>query len=401
MTLGEQIEIYAHPAGSEASFGYDELAIEHLNLYLSARLYWNANQDIEMLLADYFNNYYGPAAEAMRAFVTHAEANWMLMSTDGSKIGESLALLDKAQGKVDANTLPGRRIAQIATIMKPMRSLQRQLSRKRDTDLSYRVLETHQTDGKEMKAKAFDGKVDRAWWGSYRTAPLLPLKSNATRSKATSSFQVLREGSVLYFGIICEEPDMKGNNISTTKNDDPKLFEGDHILLLIETPTRSQYEIAINPAGAIYDAIMLRAEWVRCGVVEFELPCIAVIIDGVLNCDYRLSVKMRLPWIHPKASPVLSRKTSFRGISTSVAFGSAKENRNVPLIHRRAKMSSAYLKNWRNYGANSLKGHGARQGRRGDDWYNRSDIAVRLQSKKVYSTLRQLMIYALIEFSDP
>ncbi len=254
VTLGEQIEIYAHPAGSEASFGYDELAIEHLNLYLSARLYWNANQDIEMLLADYFNNYYGPAAEAMRAFVTHAEANWMLMSTDGSKIGESLALLDKAQGKVDANTLPGRRIAQIATIMKPMRSLQRQLSRKRDTDLSYRVLETHQTDGKEMKAKAFDGKVDRAWWGSYRTAPLLPLKSNATRSKATSSFQVLREGSVLYFGIICEEPDMKGNNISTTKNDDPKLFEGDHILLLIETPTRSQYEIAINPAGAIYDA---------------------------------------------------------------------------------------------------------------------------------------------------
>ena len=47
---------------------------------------------------------------------------------------------------------------------------------------------------------------------------------------------------------------MKGNKITTTQNDDPKILEGDHILLLIETPTRSPYEIAINPAGAIYDA---------------------------------------------------------------------------------------------------------------------------------------------------
>lgn len=254
VTLGEQIEIYSHPAGKETSFGYDELAIEHLNLYLAARLYWDANQDVDTLLADYFKNYFGPAADAMRAFVTHAETNWMLMSTDGAKIGESLALLAKAQAAVDAKSLPGRRIAQIADIMKPMHALQQQLSRKRDTDLSYRVLETHQTDGKPMKTKAFDGNVDRAYWGSYRIAPLQPLKPNAPRSKATSSFQVLREGSVLHFGIICEEPDMKGNKIATTKNDDPKIFDGDHVLLLIETPTRSQYEIAINPAGAIYDA---------------------------------------------------------------------------------------------------------------------------------------------------
>jgi len=254
VTLGEQIEIYTHPAGKEASFGYDELAIEHLNLYLAARLYWDVNQDVEAILDDYFSSYYGSAAEAMQAFVAHAEANWMHMSTDAAKIGESLSLLTQAQAAVDSQSMPGRRIAQIAALMKPMHSLQQQLSRKRETDLSYRVLETSQTDGKPMKSKTFDGKVDPAWWGTYRVAPLQPVKPNGPRSKAISRFQVLGEGSVLHFGIVCEEPDMKGNTITTTRNDDPELLKGDHVLVVIETPTRSQYEIAINPAGAVYDA---------------------------------------------------------------------------------------------------------------------------------------------------
>lgn len=254
VTLGEQIEIYAHPTGKEASFGYDEFAIEHLNLYLAARLYWDVNQDVDAILADYFTSYYGPAAEAMRAFATHAEANWMHMSTDAAKIGESLALLAKAQAAASPDSLPGRRIAQIAALMQPMHGLQQQLSRKRDTDLSYRVLESHQNDAKPMKTKAFDGNVDPAYWGTYRIAPLLPNHPNAPRSKASGRFQVLREGTVLHFGIVCEEPDMNGNLIFTTQNDDPRIFDGDHILLLVETPARSHYEIAINPAGAVYDA---------------------------------------------------------------------------------------------------------------------------------------------------
>jgi hypothetical protein len=163
VSLGEQIEIYTHPAGQEATLGYDELAIEHLNLYVAARLYWDVDQSLEALLADYFTRYYGPAAEAMEAFVSHAEANWMHMSTDPAMIGASLALLAKAQAAVDPQSLPGRRIARIAAIMQPLHGLQQQLGRTRDTDLAYRVLETTQTDGQPMATKAFDGTVDPAW----------------------------------------------------------------------------------------------------------------------------------------------------------------------------------------------------------------------------------------------
>jgi hypothetical protein len=253
-TLGEQLEIYTHPAGKEASFGYDELAIEHLNLYVAARLYWDVDQDVDAILADFFQAYYGPAAEAMRAFVDHAEANWMHMSTDAAKIGESLELLEAARKAADPGSPPGRRIAQVAAVMKPMHALQAQLARKRDTELSYRVLETTQTDGKPMKTKAFDGVVDPAWWGTYRVAPLLPASPSAPGSRVGGRFQVLREGSVLHFGIVCDEPDMQGGRGSATGNDDPRLLEGDHVLLLIETPTRGRYEIAVDPAGRLYDA---------------------------------------------------------------------------------------------------------------------------------------------------
>lgn len=253
VSLGEQVEIYAHPAGKEQSFGYHELAIEHFNLYVTARLYWDANQDVEAMLADYCASYYGPAADAMKAFITHAEANWMHMNTDAVEISESFDLLAKAQACADPASLPGRRIQQIADTMKPLEALRVQLSRKRETDLDYRALETVNTGAKPLGSKPLDGNVDKAYWSDVRIAPLLKLRPEDPPPKANASFQIQREGSTLHIGIVCREPDMKGLQSTTTQNDDPKLLEGDHITLLIETSSHSYYEMSINPAGAVYD----------------------------------------------------------------------------------------------------------------------------------------------------
>lgn len=253
ISMGEQVEIYAHPAGKEQSFGYHDLAVEHLNLYITARLYWDVNQDVNGLLADYCTAYFGPAAEAMRAFITHAEANWMHMSTDAAKIGESLDLLARARATADPTSLAGRRMQQIADTMKPLEALRGQLSRKRDTDLSYRVLETRNTGAKPLGSKPLDGIVDKAWWGDARIAPLIRLRPKDPQPQCNSSFQIQRDGTTLHIGIVCLEPDMKGLQSTTTQDDDPKLLEGDHVALLIETSSRSFYEMSINPAGAVYD----------------------------------------------------------------------------------------------------------------------------------------------------
>ena len=252
-TLGEMIEIYDHPAGSEGKLSYDPLALEHLNLYVTSRLWWDADQNLDALLADYFTSYYGPAAKPMKAFADFSEANWMHMGQDGAKIGEAFTLLAAAQAAADPESLPGRRIQKIADIMRPMRNLQQQLSRKHDTDLSYRVLESKQTGGLAMKNKAFDGQVLKDYWTDIRSVPLVKLTPQSPQPKASTTFQVQREDSILHIGIICHEPDMPGLRVATTTPDDTKLLEGDHITLLIETASNSYYEIAVNPAGTVLE----------------------------------------------------------------------------------------------------------------------------------------------------
>lgn len=253
LTLGEMIEIYDHPASKRDVLKYDPLAIEHLNLYLTSRLWWDAGQNVDALVSEYLTLYFGPAAGAMKAFVEFSEANWMHMGQDAEKIGQALALFATAQAAADPQSPPGRRLQKIAEMMKPLHALQQQLSRKHETDLTYRVLLASQTGGKPLASKPFDGQVLKDYWTDVRSVSLVKLTPQAPQPKAATSFQIQREGSILHIGIICQEPDMKGLNIATTKNDDSKLLDGDHVTLLIETASRSYYEIAINPSGAVLE----------------------------------------------------------------------------------------------------------------------------------------------------
>lgn len=252
-TLGEMIEIYDHPAGKEATFGYDPFAIEHLNLYLTSRLWWDASQNVDALVAEYLTTYFGPAAAPMKDFIEYSEANWMYMGQDAEKIGQVLALFTKAQAAADPQSAPGQRLQKMADMMKPLKALQQQLSRKRETDLDYRILEAHQTGGKPLTSRPFDGQILKDYWTDVRSAALTKITPEAPHPKASTQFQIQREGSILHIGIICHEPDMPGLNSTTTTSDDPKLLEGDHVTLLIESQSRNYYEISISPSGAVLD----------------------------------------------------------------------------------------------------------------------------------------------------
>jgi hypothetical protein len=232
--------------------GYDPLALDHLHLYLTSRYWWDADQDLDALLADYCRGYYGPAAPQMKAFLEYCEVNWMRMAQEAQPVGQALELLSAAQAAAPSPSVYSRRIQTIADFMRPMRALQQQLSRKRESDLSFRILLTENTGAQPMKNKPLDGRLPKEFWPDVRVASLVsPYPS--TRVKVPSDFRIFREGSVLYLGIHCTEPDMAGIANATQAPDDPKLFEGDFISLLLETPSRSFYEIAVNPAGAVLE----------------------------------------------------------------------------------------------------------------------------------------------------
>jgi hypothetical protein len=155
------------------------------------------------------------------------------------------------------------------------------------------VLETVNTGAKPLGSKPLDGNVDKAYWGTARIAPLIKLRPQDPQPKCNSSFQIQREGSTLHIGIVCQEPDMKGLQSTTTKNDDPKLLEGDHVTLLMETPSRSYYEIAINPAGAVID--------IDHGENGAGLKWTSTAQIAVHRGDKQWSIEMRLPIVGAEA----------------------------------------------------------------------------------------------------
>ena len=106
-----------------------------------------------------------------------------------------------------------------------------------------------------------DGRLDEArWnngnygWGSYAYG--MAELETGRRPFSGTSFRVVWGSRAIYFGIRCEEPDMKDLNITTTNNDDPAIFKGDYVDVLLETQGHSYYQIAVNPSGAIFDADM-------------------------------------------------------------------------------------------------------------------------------------------------
>ncbi|MDA8085694.1 MAG: DUF4838 domain-containing protein [Nitrospiraceae bacterium] len=72
MSRGEFIE--AETAKPPLSIAYPGLT--HLNLYVTARLLWDADLNVDRLLDDYYRRFYGPGAPEMKEFFEAAERYW-------------------------------------------------------------------------------------------------------------------------------------------------------------------------------------------------------------------------------------------------------------------------------------------------------------------------------------
>ena len=89
-SLGDYVEVYR-------AKGLDSFAACHLNLYVTGRFWWDAGQDVNALLDEYYSLFYGPACDAMKAFIEYCEANYADMAKSPEKIGKALELAAKAR----------------------------------------------------------------------------------------------------------------------------------------------------------------------------------------------------------------------------------------------------------------------------------------------------------------
>ncbi len=285
-SLGDFIEVNREQDGIKL------LATTHLNLYVTSRYWWDAEQDIDALLADYYSQFYGPAAAAMRDFIEYSEANWMKLREQPALIDGIFARMQAAQSAAPAGSIHARRVALIADYIAPLKELREQFDRKRQNVPHVQLLTN------DDKPIVVDGKLDEELWQRPGGWGLVDLETGRTPIFLTS-FKAAWQKDSLVMAITCRdqssrhkpnqpdrasgrferEPksDAKSNPepgasaprlISSDyvpsdgylsrlapklAHDDSTIWNGDVIELLIETQAHSYYQIAINPQGSIAD----------------------------------------------------------------------------------------------------------------------------------------------------
>lgn len=242
-SMGEDIWLTFGPDFTQKALGYN-----HFSVYFTARMYWGGkNADVDAIFREYCRLFYGPAEREMLAFFEFCEANWSAMEKDKSLAEKALDRFDAATAKAAADSEFAKRLALLDAYLDGLRRKCVQLSQKRGVVPVVRLVG-------DAAGIVIDGKLDDAYWQSTplsATGRFRELQTGRIPTHATT-FQAGWQAGSVCFAIRCEEPDARPN-IGTTKKDDPALWYGDCVEILLETEARSWYQIAIAPSGAIAD----------------------------------------------------------------------------------------------------------------------------------------------------
>ena len=251
-SMGEYGEI-PWPRGGEPATQWRTPGVNHLNYYVQSRFLWDADQDVDALLEDYYTNFYGPAAEAMQAAFDYVEANYARRGRSHLPPEHQLQLIDMlAQAReIAGETRYGERIAVIQAELRSREQLQAELQAIRDAF------------AQRQNAPLVTGQRLPA----SEPQPVYQLRAlpDGAEPDMETTFTVGWDAGTLVFDITCHEPEM--DTLFVTEN----VWGGDSVAILIETPYHSYYQIEINPDGVVFDAdreFRVDANWNSLATVD-------------------------------------------------------------------------------------------------------------------------------------
>jgi len=229
--------------------------VAHLNPWIISRLWWEVDQDVDELLDEYYRLFYGPAAAEMKAFIEFCEREYAGLGSDGELAGKALQLFERAKASAPAGDVYAERMALIDEFLPAFRSRAKQMNVPRPEGLpEYRLIDMSKDKWRDVRdTLTLDGRLDERFWTAYNhPRPLRHIHTQAA-PKGRTRFMGRWHQDSLVFGIRCEfEPD-DPPVIGAEKDNDPAIWQGEHLELLIETDRHSYYQIVVNPAGAIID----------------------------------------------------------------------------------------------------------------------------------------------------
>ncbi len=245
LSQGEDIWLSVRQDFEKVGMGFN-----HFLIYFTQRMYWGGkDQDVDAMFREYCRLFYGPAEQEMLVFFEYCEANWQEMEKDKAKADRALELFAQARAKADAASVYGRRLAWMDDYLQGLRSKSRQLGQKRGPVPVLRLV------GEARGPIIVDGKLDDdAWTNGFPSATCRFRELQTGRQPIFgTTAQSAWIGNHLYFAIRCDEHPGEKPNIGTTKKDDSALWYGDCVEILLETDSRSYYQIAVSPSGAVAD----------------------------------------------------------------------------------------------------------------------------------------------------
>lgn len=232
---------------------WNALATNHLNAYVTAKLYWDAELDIDDLLNEYYQLFYGPAADGMTAFIEYAEQTWWKVGRGDITLDEVerlLELLEQARDKTEDDVY-GQRMEILWEFTEPrLRELYLSLGGE-DGIPTLTVYPRDVRHGLPWMVQ-IDGRLDEMSWVEDPRIPMVDATTGAAAGLETW-FQLGTDGEYLYFSAWCEEPDMDSLAISAAGPDNMNVWRDDAVSLVLVADDEFHYHFTFNPAAAYVD----------------------------------------------------------------------------------------------------------------------------------------------------
>lgn len=267
VTNGEFIQAESWEDGAKNTGIIDYPGMQHLNLFLTAKLLWDSRLDVDKLMNEYYAQFYGPAREEMKGFWRTAEEIWMTACPpDGAersdwgspiniytkdKLDELSSFLERAKLGTPENSIYRKRVELITTEFLPAR---RKLSN---------VLVLNPPDitvAGPSSAIQVDGVLDDAAWKDITPVPFVDKDGEEAKYKTWA--YTAWDNDYLYFAFINYEPEITKLTALATERDQsytPAVWDDDGVEIFISPDpadrTATCYQFIVNAKGACWDGV--------------------------------------------------------------------------------------------------------------------------------------------------
>ena len=228
---------------------------QHLNFYITAKLYWNPNLDVNALLNEYYALFYGPAAVPMKKFWELSRHLWVEKGKKNFKEsgGEivSRALADSVFSTEDMKEL----ISYISAAYKAVPA--DSVYARRIKLVGDELMQANKVYEKAKQIKAPEIVIEKSTVIKQYTAKpqrLIGKDGDAIKNQAWLSWGY--DDKNLYVKVIAIEPEMKKLVAECKKTDDGKAWADDCIEIFIAPDVNNRstgYQLIFSVSGAIFD----------------------------------------------------------------------------------------------------------------------------------------------------